>query len=305
MSYHVVHILTHGCMIGRDRGMLVCRPPKDAEDAQERKRPMEDIRALVIAARGVTLTSNAMAGILEQDGMILHCDESYRPVGLTMPLPRIIDTRAFMNQAAQPKRLNDRLWQKILLGKTANQQAVLRQRELFSAHLERAMKIKQVDEGNCAKHYWQLYFPSIGWSGTKRDRRLNTPPNRMLNYGYTVLSALCHRSLIVHGLSPLLGVGHVPRYRSDSLVYDLMEPYRPFVDCMLAEFMQQAPEVTEAAWCKHIGRELRERRVEREPFSLKLLDAIDKSASTLADSYSHLTPEPLWLPSLSHTSSTC
>jgi hypothetical protein len=67
---------------------------------------------------------------------------------------------------------------------------------------------------------------------------------------------------------------------------------------MLAEFMQQAPEINEPEWCKHIGRELRERRVEREPYSLKLLDAIDKSASTLADSYSHLTPEPLWVPSL-------
>jgi CRISPR-associated protein Cas1 len=298
MSYHVVHILTHGCTIGRDRGMLVCRPPKESVDATERKRPLEDIRALVIAARGVTLTSNAISGILEQDGMILHCDERYSPIGLTMPLPRIIDTRAFMNQARKPKRVNDGLWHKLLMGKTANQQAVLKQRELFSAHLERAMKKKDIDEGNCARHYWQLYFPSIGWSATKRDRKLDTPPNRMLNYGYTVLSALCHRSLIVHGLSPLLGVGHIPRYRSDALVYDLMEPYRPFVDCMLAEFMQQAPEVNEAEWCKHIGRELRERRVEREPYSLKLLDAIDKSASTLADSYSHLTPEPLWVPSL-------
>jgi CRISP-associated protein Cas1 len=126
MSYHVVHILTHGCTIGRDRGMLVCRPPKESVDTLERKRPLEDIRALVIAARGVTLSSNAISGILEQDGMILHCDETYSPVGLTMPLPRIIDTRAFMNQARQPKRVNDGLWHKLLMGKTANQQAVLK-----------------------------------------------------------------------------------------------------------------------------------------------------------------------------------
>lgn len=298
MSYHIVHILTHGCFLGRDRGMLVCRPPKDAEDAIEKKLPLEDIRAVVIAARGVTLTSSAVSGILEQDGMILHCDEKYRPVGITTPMPRIIDTRAFLNQASQPKRLNDKLWQRLLLGKTANQQAVLKQRELFSAHLEQAMKQKQVDEGNCARHYWQLYFPSIGWSATRRDRKLNTPPNRMLNYGYTVLAALCHRALIVHGLTPLLGVGHVARYKADPLVYDLMEPYRPFVDCMLAEFMQQEKEITEPAWCRKIGRELRERRVEREPFSLKLLDAIDKSAATLSDCYSHMTPEPLWVPAL-------
>ncbi|MBL9154145.1 MAG: type II CRISPR-associated endonuclease Cas1 [Verrucomicrobiales bacterium] len=298
MSYHVIHILTHGATLAKERGMLVCCPPKDDPATPERRLPLEDIRAVVIAARGVTLTSSAISGILGHDGMLLHCDESYRPVGITAPMPRIIDTRAFLTQASQPKRLNDRLWQKLLLGKTANQQAVLRQRDLFSAHLERAMKQKQIDEGNCARHYWQLYFPSIGWSATRRDRKLNTPPNRMLNYGYTVLSALCHRSLIVHGLSPLLGVGHVARYRSDPLVYDVMEPYRPFVDCLLADFMCQSQEITEAAWCRHIGRELRERRVEREPYSLKLLDAIDKTASSLAQSYSHSSPEPLWVPAL-------
>lgn len=298
MSYHVVHILTHGATLARERGMLVCRPPKTALNERAKELPLEDIRAVIIAARGVTLTSNAISGILEQDGIILHCDESYRPIGMTTPMPRIIDTRAYLNQASQPKRLNEKIWQRLLLGKTANQQAVLKDRELFSAYLERAMTKKLVDEGNCARHYWQLYFPSIGWGGTRRDRKINTPPNRMLNYGYTVLAALCHRSLIVHGLSPLLGVGHVARYKADPLVYDMMEPYRPFVDCMLAEFMQQAPEITEEAWCRKIGLDLRERRIEREPYSLKLLDAIDRSASTLTQCYSHLTPDPLWVPAL-------
>jgi CRISPR-associated protein Cas1 len=298
MSYHVVHVLTHGALLAKERGMLICRPPKDSEDGLERKLPLEDIRAVVIAARGVTLTSNAVAAILEQDGVILHCNESYRPVGVTMPLPRIIDPRAYLNQADRPKRLNDRLWQKLLLGKTANQQRVLRQQDRFSAYLERAMKKKAVDEGNCARHYWQLYFPSIGWGATRRDRKLETPPNRMLNYGYTVLSALCHRALLVHGLSPLLGVGHVTRYRADALVYDVMEPYRPFVDGLLAEFLRSGDECSESSWCRHIGSQLRLRRVEREPFSLKLLDAIEKTASTLAQAYAQLSPDPLWLPSL-------
>lgn len=297
MSYHIIHILRHGSLIGRERGFLVCHPPKDDPEAQVMKRPLEDLRALIIAARGVSLTSNAIAGILEHDGMILHCDENYQPVGLTTPMPRVIDTRAFLNQASIPKRHNDRLWQRLLLGKTGNQRAVLRDRQLFCDYLERAMKEKKVDEGNCARHYWQLYFPSIGWGRTPRDRKLDSPPNRMLNYGYTVLAALCHRSIIVHGLSPLLGVGHVTRYKADPLVYDVMEPYRPFVDKMLAEFMLE-DDISEAAWCRKVGRELRERRVEREPFSLKLMDAIDKTASTLTESYSQMRAEILWVPYL-------
>jgi CRISP-associated protein Cas1 len=80
----------------------------------------------------------------------------------------------------------------------------------------------------------------------------------MLNYGYTVLAALCHRSLLIHGLTPALGVKHMPRYRSTPLVFDLMEPFRP----------------------------------------LKLMDAIDSVASSMARSYSAKSVEPFWVPEL-------
>ena len=121
----------------------------------------------------------------------------------------------------------------------------------------------------------------------------------MLNYGYTVLATLCHRSLILHGLSPLIGVHHVSRYRSEPLVYDLMEPYRPFVDQILAEFMIEETDITEEAWCRQIGMALRDRRVSHPRYSLKLLDAIDRSASSLARCYSQMDVSPLWTPSLS------
>ena len=33
------------------------------------------------------------------------------------------------------------------------------------------------DEGNGARRYWQLYFPAIGWSATRRDRKEDIAPN--------------------------------------------------------------------------------------------------------------------------------
>ena len=119
----------------------------------------------------------------------------------------------------------------------------------------------------------------------------------MLNYGYTVLAALCHRSLLVHGLSPTLGVHHTTRYKSTPLVFDLMEPYRPVVDMMLAEFMKQE-DASMKAWSKKVGTELREQRVQHERYSLKLMDAIDASASSMARSYSENSVEPFWVPEL-------
>jgi len=78
-------------------------------------------------------------------------------------------------------------------------------------------------------------------------------------------------------------------------VYDLMEPYRPMVDMMLAEFMR-AEDVSMKAWAKKVGTELRETRVAHERYSLKLMDAIDASASSMARCYSALSVEPFWVP---------
>ncbi len=291
MSFHVLHVYQHGATLAKERGFIVCR----AADKSERRMAHEDLRAVIIAARGVTLTSNFVSAVLDTNGIILHCNESYQPCGITAPLARVVDARAYLNQVSRPKRLNEKLWQHLLRGKTINQRRVLAQRELQSPHLDLALRTNHIDEGNCAKRYWQLYFPAIGWSATSRDRKENTSPNQMLNYGYTVLAALCHRSLIVHGLTPTLGVKHTTRYKADPLVYDLMEPFRPIVDMMLAEFLRE-DDVSMRAWSKKVGVELREMRVQHKRYSLKLMDAIDASASSMARSYSAMSVEPFWVP---------
>jgi CRISPR-associated protein Cas1 len=259
--------------------------------------PFEDVRAVIIAARGVTITSNFLSALLEADAIVLHCDERYQPCGLTAPLSRLVNLRVLEHQSKRPRRLNERLWHTMVRGKTLNQSRVLRRRELRSPHLELALKQDTFDEGNCARRYWQLYFPSIGWVSSSRDRKQENAPNQMLNYGYAVLAALCHRSLLIHGLLPQIGVHHKARYRSNPLVYDLMEPFRPVVDLLLAEFMVQ-PEVTIKEWAKKVGTELRERRVKHGDYTLKLMDAIEASAKTLARSYAELSAEPFWVPAI-------
>lgn len=293
MSYHILHVLTPFCTLAKERGFIVCRE----QNHRERRLPYEDIRAVVVAARGVNLTSSFMSAVLASNAIILHCDDNFQPCGITAPLDRVIDRNAFLRQASRPKRLNENLWQTLLRGKTLNQQHVLTRHDRASPHLARALETNLLDEGNCARRYWQLYFPAIGWVSTKRERREDSPPNQMLNYGYAVLTALCHRSLVLHGLSPLLGVKHTTRYKSAPLVYDLMEPFRPVVDLMLAEFMV-GEDITFRAWARKVGADLRDRRVHHVRYSLKLMDAIDACASSLARSYAENTAKIFWVPEL-------
>jgi len=167
MSFHLLHVLQHGSVLSKDRGFLVCRN----QEGQERKLPHEDVRAVIIAARGVTLTSHFMSAITDSNGVILHCNDRYQPCGITTPLQRVTDKRTYLHQVQQPKVLNRQLWDKLLRGKTLNQKRVLQLRDIESPRLDRALNQRQIDEANCARHYWQLYFPSIGYTGTKRERK--------------------------------------------------------------------------------------------------------------------------------------
>ena len=79
MSHHVLHVLQHGAVLGRERGFITCR----VEGQDDRRLPLDDMRAIIIAARGVTLTSNFLSGLMETDAIVLHCDERYQPCGWT------------------------------------------------------------------------------------------------------------------------------------------------------------------------------------------------------------------------------
>ena len=61
MSHHILHVFQHGAILGRERGFITCR----ADGQDERRLPLDDIRAVIIAARGVTLTSSFLSGLME------------------------------------------------------------------------------------------------------------------------------------------------------------------------------------------------------------------------------------------------
>lgn len=297
MSHHILHLFAHGCLLAVERGRLVCR----AAGSGDRSLPLDDLRAVVIAARGVTLSAAALSALLERGTVILHCDERYQPCGLTLPLPRVVDLQAFNGQLKATARLREAIWQHLLRAKTRNQIQCLTMLGRTSPRLERSLKTGPIVEGDCARHYWKHYFPAIGWKGSGREQKDANPPNACLNYGYAVLSALCHRSLILHGLNAQIGVFHRPRYRADPLLYDLMEPFRPFVDALLARHLQRQPDGSLRDWAKHVGTSLRDVRVRRGRNRIKLLDAIDLSASMLARTFASRKVSGLWFPEIDAT----
>lgn len=295
MSHHIVHVFSHGARLSVARGRIVCA----GEGAAQRSIPVEDLRAVVIAARGVSITNDALAAVLHSDAVLLHSNAAYKPCGLSIPLPRIVDHSAFLAQTACHAQLNGRLWKKVLLSKIRNQAACMRALDARSPYLENAGRGQHLHEGNCARHYWRKFFACIGHGELRRRSgdREKIGPNQLLNYGYAVVSALCHRSLIVHGLLPQLGLHHRSRYRGVPLVHDFVEPFRAFVDWLMAAHLKKAG-ADMPSWAKTIGQSLRDHRVACGTARIKLMDAIDKSASSLARAYASKNPGLLWFPQL-------
>jgi CRISPR-associated protein Cas1 len=64
----------------------------------------------------------------------------------------------------------------------------------------------------------------------RRARPARDSFNACLNYGYGMLYAHVEKACILAGLDPHVGILHADRYNKRSMVFDLIEPFRPYVD---------------------------------------------------------------------------
>lgn len=93
-------------------------------------------------------------------------------------------------------------------------------------------------EGRQAKLYWQTVAACMPeeWAFVGRSRRpAKDPFNAMVNYLYGMLYAIVEQALFAAGLDPHLGILHTDEYDRPTLSFDLIEPFRPWVDRFIVE----------------------------------------------------------------------
>ena len=210
--------------------------------------PIEDIGVVVLDHKQITITQGAMSALLDNNVAVITCDEHRMPSGLMLPLDgNTTQSERFRDQIEASLPLKKQLWQQTIQAKILNQSAVLyRQRGMECGNMEAwAKQVKSGDadnlEGRAAAFYWQNLFGHI--KGFRRDRE-GIPPNNLLNYGYAILRAVVARSLVGSGSLPTLGIHHHNRYNAYCLADDIMEPYRPYVDKLVAEIVDSVADIT-------------------------------------------------------------
>lgn len=202
--------------------------------------PIEDIGIVVLDNKQVTITHGVLEALMANNAVVVTCDSTHHPTGLIMPLTgNTIQNERFRAQLDATEPLKKQLWAQTVTQKIKNQYSVLKSKKIAADYLYPIFKnVKSGDSDNAeataALFYWQKLFYFVP---EFRRFREGIPPNNYLNYGYAILRATMARSIVGAGLLPTLGIHHANRYNAYCLADDLMEPYRPYVDEVVCEIV--------------------------------------------------------------------
>lgn len=219
--------------ISSSRGQLVVSP----DDGVSVSFPVADV-ALVLIGIKTRLSAAAVHRLTTADVPVLFTD--WRGVPYAGAYGWSDHTRVGARQIAQSQAALPRkkaLWAALIRAKIAGQRHVLESYERPGVARLRTIEgqVKSGDPENCegqaARVYWQSLF---GTEGFTRQPGVGGARNGCLDYGYAIIRGSGIRAVLGAGLIPTLGVFHRGRSNPFNLVDDLIEPFRPVVDHIVA-----------------------------------------------------------------------
>jgi len=215
------------------------------EKDKSRSIPIEDIGVVILDHWQITITQPLINKLLENNVALITCDNKHLPIGLMLNLNgNSLQAKRFQHQLESTLPLRKQMWQQTVKQKIANQASILGLHGVNTDPLEYFEKnTKSGDpdnyEGRAAAYYWQHFFQ--GYVADFTRGREDEHPNDLLNYGYAILRAVVARSLVASGLIPSLGIHHRNQYNAYCLADDIMEPYRPYVDKTILQWVKTNP----------------------------------------------------------------
>lgn len=231
MIGRVIEIASEGRHLARHRGLMTV----SRDGVEDGRVPLDDIGVLLCNARDLTYSNDLMTELARRGAAVVMCGDNYLPAAWLWPLEgHHVQALRMRCQLEASLPLCKRLWQTLVKAKITQQGNVLELMGVSGVEVEElARRVKSGDPDNVEAQAARRYWPRLFGPAFRRDR-FGRMPNPLLNYGYTVLRAAVARAVVAAGLHPSLGIHHSNRANSMCLVDDLMEPFRPFVDYIVA-----------------------------------------------------------------------
>ena len=227
----------------KDEQMYIIEP---SSNEMKGKVPVEDLGLLMLDHFQITISHQLIQKMMGNNVVVVSCDSHHLPHGIMLPLyghSEHSDRVKDQLEASEP--LKKQLWKQTIECKIENQKEVLRKLgNYFEPMLDYQNNVKSGDmtnmEGIAAQHYWK-YLISLDFL----RGRFGDSPNQFFNFGYAVIRSIVARSIVETGLLPVLGIFHKNKYNPYCLADDLMEPYRPFVDLLIMDWLTENPNIEE------------------------------------------------------------
>lgn len=248
MASHVLEIAENNRYLSIDHGNVCI---KEAEKTLSQI-PLDMLACIMLTAQGITVSKQFLASMGEANIPVLIMGRNYLPVSIALPVSSHYRHLAVAEEQIKAGDIiKKQIWQKIIISKITNQAQALEKciidkcvlpadtTKKHSAKLKfLAGRVRSGDadnkEGQAAQIYWQALFGK-GFYRDVEEEGINS----FLNYGYALIRAVCARAVCASGLLPMFGVHHRNQYNAFCLADDLMEPFRPFVDCLVYEYIQE------------------------------------------------------------------
>lgn len=201
--------------------------------------PLDDIAYLIFDNQQITFTHYLMQKCSEYNIATVFCDATHHPTSILYNLDgHHVQTEISNAQISASEPLKKNLWKQTVVAKINNQALLLakiNKDHKFLLNLSKNVLTGDSDnrEGVASKYYWQNIFD---FDGFKRER-FGDAPNALLNYTYSLLRAATARAIVGSGMLPMLGIHHHNKYNAYCLADDVMEPYRPYADLLVLEYI--------------------------------------------------------------------
>ncbi|OCK49529.1 subtype II CRISPR-associated endonuclease Cas1 [Chryseobacterium sp. CBo1] len=227
----------------KDEQMCIMEP---SSNEMKGKVPVEDLGLLMLDHFQITISHQLIQKMMGNNVVVVSCDNHHLPHGMMLPLyghTEHSDRVKDQLEASEP--LKKQLWKQTIECKIENQKEVLRRLgNYYEPMIDYQNNVKSGDitnmEGIAAQHYWK-YLISLDFL----RQRFGDSPNQFFNFGYSVLRSIVARAIVETGLLPVLGIFHKNKYNPYCLADDLMEPYRPFVDLLVMDWLTKNPNIEE------------------------------------------------------------
>jgi CRISPR-associated protein Cas1 len=225
----IVEIAQDGRHLAVDRGFMTV----SERGAEVGRVPLDDIGMVIVNAHGITYSNNLIVKLAERGAGVVVCGANHSPVAWLWPVVGHHDQATRLRaQIGASKPLVKRLWQALVKAKVRQQGAVLNAMGKTGAGFElMAARVNSGDPDNMEAQAARRYWPLLLGDDFRRDRD-SGGVNALLNYGYAVMRATTARAVCAAGLHPSIGLQH--KNGDMCLVDDLMEPFRPMVDLVVA-----------------------------------------------------------------------